>query len=130
MPVVDANVLVALHVADHEHHTKARRDASEGHLVATNGAVLEMSQALRRYWKEKGQDANRLARESVAELANLPGFRTAPDVPLATISLLYAAEPGLSFADAWCLAAAVQMQEPLLTYDKKLQAAYKRRMRS
>lgn len=127
MPVADTSALVALLDPADAHHRDARRELATGPIVVVRGALQEMAQVLRRRAVLAGQDGGNVARRAVDGIRLLDGFREGPHVDLATVCAMHKQETALSFCDAWSLATALQMGEPLATYDKALAAAHRRR---
>ncbi|MEA3143463.1 MAG: hypothetical protein QOG31_787 [Thermoplasmata archaeon] len=126
MTVADTSALVALLDAGHPHHREAQRDLADGHVTVTRGTLAETATLVRRLAKDAGQDGAKAARQALAAVAALAGFREAPHVDLPPLLALHRDEPGLSFVDAWNLAAAQQGNERLASYDKDLRAAQRR----
>lgn len=131
MAVVDASVLVALCDADDVDHAKARSVlTNETRIAATGGTLVELSRILRRRANLQGRDGNATARIALQTLRGLPGFRDTGDGLARQVAERYAAEPQLSYADAWGIEAALADRDGLLTFDKLQQAAWRRAKRS
>jgi predicted nucleic acid-binding protein len=127
MTVADTSALVALLDAGHPHHRDAQRDLAEGHVTVTRGTLAEAATVIRRLAKDAGQDGTQAARQALAAITALAGFREAPHVELADVLKLHQQDGSLSFVDAWNLGAALQANERLVSYDKGLRAAHGRR---
>ncbi len=126
MTVVDTDVLVASLDRNHPHHLKAKAALAEGPLVITWGTLTEVASVTRRLAKDARMNGNQVARDGLAALLALAGFREAGAVPLENVVGLHRQEPALSFVDAWNLCAAAMKQDSLLTFDRRLQAAARR----
>jgi predicted nucleic acid-binding protein len=126
MSVADTSALVALLDAGHPHHADAQRDLGEGHVTVTRGSLAEATTVVRRLAKDAGQDGTQAARQALAAITALAGFREAPHVELDAIAGLHRQDGRLSFVDAWNLAAALHANEPLVSYDKGLRTAHAR----
>ncbi|MEA3203638.1 MAG: hypothetical protein QOI63_1317 [Thermoplasmata archaeon] len=124
MTVADTSALVALLDAGHPHHKQAQRDLAEGHVTVTRGSLAETATVVRRLAKDAGHDGGQAARQALAAITTLAGFREAPHVELATVLKLHQQDGGLSFVDAWNLATALQANERLASHDKGLLAAH------
>lgn len=127
MPVVDTSALVALLDPAHPHHVAARRELATGPIFASWGALQEVTVVMRRRAKAAGQDGNRAGRAALRAVTGLAGFREAPPLGLASVVSLFEGLGPLGFADAWALAVALHLREPLVTFDKALRAAHTRR---
>jgi predicted nucleic acid-binding protein len=127
--VADTSALVALLDANHPHHADAARDLAEGHVTVTWGSLAEVATVVRRLAKGNGQDGGQAARQALAAITDLAGFRQAPPGELDAVMGLHGKETSLSFVDAWNLAAAVQGGEGLVSYDRDLRAAHRRHAR-
>lgn len=126
MTVVDTSALVALLDVDHPKHSIAEAHLATGPITATWGTLLETSVVIRRLAKDAGLEGGRAARQALRAICSLDGFREAPTPPLREVMALYQRRTSLSFADAWTLTVASDHDEPLLTFDRTLAAAYER----
>ncbi|MHB8633962.1 MAG: PIN domain-containing protein [Thermoplasmatota archaeon] len=126
MTVADTAGLVALLDANHTHHAQAAHALKEGPVVVTWGSLSEVATVIRRLAKENGLDGNLAARQALAAITGLKGFRDAAQLPLPDVLKLHHQEPSLSFVDAWNLHLALATKEPLLTFDRALKSAARR----
>lgn len=127
MAVVDTSVLLPLFDMGHANHAKAKAALSDIERIATHGGVLaELTRLIRRRAILRGMDGNIAAREAVRALRALPGFRDTGDGLGAKVERRYAAETGLSYADAWGIEAALADRDDLLTFDAKQAAAWRK----
>lgn len=130
MSVADTSALVALLDAGHPHHADAARDLAEGHVTVTWGSLAEVATVVRRLAKDNGQDGAKAARQALAAITSLAGFRQAPPGELEAVLKLHGKESSLSFVDAWNLTAAMHGGEELVSYDRDLRAAHRRRLKA
>lgn len=130
MSVADTSALVALLDAGHPHHADAARDLSEGHVTVTWGSLAEVATVVRRLAKDNGQDGGKAARQALAAITSLAGFRQAPPAELDTVLKLHGKEASLSFVDAWNLTTAMHSGEELVSYDRDLRSAHRRRLKA
>lgn len=128
MPVVDTSVLVPAFDADHPNHERARRALAEpGALHITGGVIAEFTTVLRRKGNDAGEDGALIAREALASLEALPGFRHAVSYDVGKASRLFHATPSLSYVDAWGIVLAEALGEGLVTFDAEQAAASRER---
>ncbi|HEU4598416.1 MAG TPA: type II toxin-antitoxin system VapC family toxin [Solirubrobacterales bacterium] len=120
MPVVDASVLVEL-LADREHAelVDARLNAEEHTLWAPHLVDAEVGQALRRYVRSGGLDAD-LAGEALWEIDQLRVRRVEHEL---LVHVAWALRDNVSFYDGLYVALAMMLEEPLLTFDARLARA-------
>jgi len=116
MPVVDASVVVEFLVYG-EHQQAARERLGSGEpLWAPELLDAEVGQALRRYVRRHGLDAER-AEEALRELGELKVHRV-PHEHL--LQLAWMLRDNVSFYDALYVALAAVLGEPLVTFDARL----------
>jgi predicted nucleic acid-binding protein len=127
MPVLDTSVLVPLFDADHPDHAQARERVGAPILLHVSGGVIaELTTVLRRRAKDAGLDGSRVAREALSKLEGLRGFRHAASYDADAVSRVYQAHSALSYVDALGIVLALDLGEPLLTFDDRQMAAYRR----
>ncbi|MES2153518.1 MAG: PIN domain-containing protein [bacterium] len=126
MAIVDSNVLVAILDDGHEHHGAAVRQLHDQPVTVTWGVLAEVAHVARRIAKANGMNGATASRRALANVRALAGFREARQPPLDEVLAMHAAQPRLSFVDAWNLVAALTSDEALMTFDRDLAAAYKR----
>lgn len=127
MAVVDTSVLLPLFDVAHANHARARAALSAVDRIATHGGVLaELTRLIRRRAILRGLDGNAASRQAIGALRGLPGFRDTGDGLGAKVAQRYAAETGLSYADAWGIEAALADRDALLTFDARQAAAWRK----
>lgn len=120
MPVLDASVLVEyLSLGEHEEIAKARILAGERAFWAPELLDAEVGSALRRAVRRRGGDADRAA-EALEELRKLPIHRVSHE-RLAQFAWLL--RDNVSFYDGLYVALAQLLDQPLLTFDRRLARA-------
>lgn len=125
MPVPDTSVLVPLFDADHPRHQDARRQVGAPVMLHVTGGVLaELTTVLRRRAKDTGLDGARTAREALRHLESLRGFRHAVTYDATEVSRVYKAYETLSYVDAMGIVLALELGDPLLTFDDTQSKAY------
>jgi predicted nucleic acid-binding protein len=126
LTVADTVALVALLDQNHPRHAKASAALAEGHITITWGTLAEVATVTRRLAKDSGLDGNRAAREAIAAIRGLAGFREAATLSLEAVANMHRTEPSLSFVDAWNLCAAILNNDGLLSFDRSLRSAARR----
>lgn len=130
MPVVDSSVLVPAFDADHPRHAEARGKLATTSLLHVSGGVLaEVTTVLRRRANDMGSDGSKVARESLARLEELAGFRHATTYDADEVSRVYLAHATLSYVDAMGIILAIGLNDELLTFDDAQARAHKRERR-
>ncbi len=129
MIVVDASALVALVMQGDVHHADAKKGLAAGPFYVAPGSLVEAAQAIRRLLRLAGEDPATGARKAIRAIVGQSGFRDAPPVAAETAVRLFERYPGLSLDDAWPCAVALELDMPLLTFDKAQAAAFKRERR-
>lgn len=131
MPVVDSSVLVPAFDADHPRHAEAREKLATTSLLHVSGGVLgEVTTVLRRRANDVGSEGSKVAREALARLEELAGFRHATSYDADEVSRVYQAHPTLSYVDAMGIVLAIGLGEDLLTFDDAQERAHKKERRS
>lgn len=130
MSVADTSALVALVDTNHAHHADAAHSLAEGPVTVTWGSLAEVATVVRRLAKDAGLDGNRAARQALAAVTGLAGFRQAAAPDLGKVLKLHGKEATLSFVDAWNLHVALAADEALVSFDKELRAAHRRLARA
>lgn len=126
VPVIDTSVLVPLFDADHPLRSKAQGlTKAPGVLAVCGGVLAELTTVIRRRGKDVGLDGDQIAREALAHLEALRGFRHIDAYDARAVSQLYREVPGLSYVDAWGVVIAIEMDEELLTFDTRQADAYR-----
>lgn len=130
MPVVDSSVLVPAFDADHPRHAEARDALARPILLQVSGGVLaEVTTVLCRRANDVGSDGAKVAREALARLEGLAGFRHATSYDADEVSRVYGAHTALSYVDALGIVLAIDLREDLLTFDDAQAKAYKKELR-
>jgi predicted nucleic acid-binding protein len=130
MPVLDTSVLVPAFDADHPRHHEARELLAAPALLHVNAGVLgELTTVLRRRANDVGLEGSKVARDALAKLESLAGFRHATSYDPDTVSHVYRAHSSLSYVDAIGIVLALELDEELLTFDDGQAAALKRERR-
>ena len=120
MPVVDASVLVELlRHGEHAGVAKERLDAEEFALWAPHLIDAEIGHALRR-WVRLGKMPADAAGRALWEVDVLPVERVEHEL---LIHVAWGLRDNFSFYDALYVALALMLDEPLLTFDKRLAQA-------
>lgn len=131
MAVVDASMLIALFDASHSRHAEARQAiARHPTLDVCGGIIGETTRILRRTANLNGQDGNRVARQALASLRSMPGYRLFSSYDEAAAAGLYQANTSLSYVDAWGIQVALEAREELLTIDDGQRKAWLKARRS
>lgn len=131
MPVVDSSVLVPAFDIDHPRHAEARAElAKTGLLHVSGGALAEVTTVLRRRANDMGSDGSKFAREALARLEELAGFRHATSYDAEEVSRVYQKHSTLSYVDAIGVVLAVGLGDDLLTFDDAQARAHKRERRA
>ena len=126
MAVVDSSVVIAAFDSSHPHHATARRALDRELVVGVCSTVIEEStRILRRMANDAGQDGNRIARESLASLRAMGGYRHLADDVEEAATKRYTDNPRLSFVDAWTIELAKATGQDLLTFDRDHLKAWK-----
>jgi predicted nucleic acid-binding protein len=126
MTVADTAALIAFLDKGHPQNDKAAAILSEGFITMTGGTLGEIATVTRRLAKDNGLNGNRAARDALAALMGLEGFREAAPISLVTVANMHRQEPSLSFVDAWNLCVAIHASDTLLAFDRGLRAAARR----
>lgn len=130
MPVPDTSVLVPAFDADHPRHAEARRMLGAPILLHVTGGVLsELTTVLRRRANDVKVDGAKVAREALAKLEALEGFRHATGYDAEAVSRVYLAHSALSYVDAVGIVLALDLDDELMTFDDAQAAAHKREKR-
>lgn len=117
MPVVDASVLVELlRHGEHAEVAKERLDAEEYTLWAPHLIDAEVGHALRR-WVRLGKLTADAAGRALWEVGDLPVERVEHEL---LVRAAWGLRDNFSFYDALYVALALMLDEPLLTFDSRL----------
>lgn len=117
--VVDASVLVAALVDSAQHGPWAELAISQGQLAAPEMAIAETTNILRRL-EHSGQVSRLEATASFGDLLRLD-IELYPFNPLA--ERVWELRANVTSYDAWCVALAEALGNPLFTLDRKLSSA-------
>lgn len=130
MPVVDSSVLVPAFDADHPRHGEARGKLATTSLLHVSGGVLaEVTTVLRRRANDLGLDGSNVARDALARLEELAGFRHVTSYDADEVSRVYQAHAALSYVDAMGIVIAIVLDDELLTFDDAQSRAHKKELR-
>ena len=130
MPVLDTSVLVPAFDADHPRHKEARQLLAGPALLHVSGGVLsELTTVLRRRANDSGLAGAKVARDALACLEGLSGFRHAAAYDADAVSRVYQAHASLSYVDALGIVLALDTGYALITFDDAQAAALKREKR-
>ena len=127
MPVLDTSVLVPAFDADHPRHAEARKLlAGPSLLHVSAGVTAELTTVIRRRASDAGLPGAKVAREALARLEALAGFRHAASYDAEAVSQVYHTHASLSYVDALGIVIALGIDDDLLTFDDAQAAAYRR----